>query len=255
MPAPSRAATVALTLTIAAGLLAACSPPSNGADRDDVKAHKIHSKQRERPPKVDPGPYPGPQPAPADAIVLFDGQNMDQWRKPKWTIEGQAMKIVPRKGAMQTKKTFGDCQLHIEFRTNPENKAKGQGRSNSGVFFGKYYEVQVLDNFQNKTYADGMCGALYGQYPPLVNASRPPGQWQTYDIIYDRPRFKDGQVIEPATFTVFHNGVLIQNHEDLVGPCAWRERPPYEPHGKLPIKLQAHGNVLWYKNIWIRELE
>jgi hypothetical protein len=225
------------------------------ADRDEVKAHKIHDKDRPQPPKVDPGSYEGPQPAPSDAIVLFDGEDLDAWRKPRWAIEGQTLRIKPGTGYLSTKRKFGDCQVHIEFRTNPADIENERYPSNSGVYFGPHYEIQVLDTSEKDIYADGTCGALYGQYPPLVDASRPPGEWQTFDIIYDRPRFEGGEVVEPAQFTVFHNGVLIQNHEALTGPTGHYERPAYQAHGKLPLMLQDHGSVLWYKNIWVRELE
>jgi hypothetical protein len=244
-----------LPVWIAVAALVATATVCPAADRADVKAHKIHDKNRPQPPKVDPGPYQGPKPAPADAIVLFDGEDLDAWQKPHWTIEDQTLRIKPKTGNLTTRKKFGDCQIHLAFRTNPANVETEKYPSNSGVFFGKYYEIQILDTYAKDSYADGICGAIYGQYPPRVDATRPPGQWQTYDIIYDRPRFEDGKVIEPATFTVFHNGVLIQHHEALTGPTAHGDRPAYQPHGKLPLALQDHGSVLWYKNIWVRELE
>jgi len=240
--------------------LALMAGVGHGADRDDVRAHEIHSKQRPTPPKVDPGPYPGPQPAPSDAVVLFDGTDLDHWQHrdgsaAEWLVQDGVMEVKPKTGYVRTKQRFGDCQLHIEFRTVPDSDRQGQAKSNSGVFFGELYEIQVLDTYRNSTYADGMAGAIYGQYPPLVNASRAPGEWQSYDIIYDRARFEDGEVVEPTHLTVFHNGVLIQNHEKLSGPTAWKKRPPYKPHGKLPIELQDHGSRVQFKNIWVRELE
>ena len=249
------------TLSLAGlSLLLMLTTTTSAADRDDVKAHKIHSKDRPKPEKVDPGPYPGPQPAPSDAVVLFDGSGLSKWQHDdgsaaKWRVVDGVMEVNVKTGYLGTKQSFGDCQLHIEFRTNTHKDKSGQDSGNSGVFFGKRYEVQVLNTYKNTTYADGMCGALYGQYPPLVNATRGPSEWQTYDIFYDRPRFKDGKVVEKAQFTVVHNGVLIQNHETLTGPTAHKKRPAYKPHGKLPIRLQDHGSPVQYKNIWVRELE
>src|SRR5262249_12469494 len=151
----------------------------------------------------------------------------------------------------------GDCQLHVEFATPTPAHGEGQGRGNSGVFFGlDRYEVQVLDSYGNKTYADGGAAAVYGQYPPLVNASLPPGQWQVYNIIYTAPRFEpDGKLVSPARLTVFHNGALVQNNVQLTGPTSWLERAPYQPHPeKQPISLQDHGNPVRFRNIWVREL-
>ena len=152
---------------------------------------------------------------------------------------------------------FGDCQLHVEWATPVPAHGEGQGRGNSGVFLGlDRYEIQVLDSYENKTYADGSAGAIYGQYPPLVNVCRPPGQWQTYDIVYTAPRFDaEGKLLSPVRLTVFHNGVLIQNNVQLTGPTSWLERAPYQAHPeKQPISLQDHGNPVRFRNIWVREL-
>jgi len=216
-----------------------------------------HSEERPAPKKVDPGDSWSD--APSDAIVLFDGEDLSEWQhgdgsKAKWKVKGDYMEVVPGTGSIKTKKTFGDAQLHVEWATDPEAEGHGQHLSNSGVFFGSY-EVQVLDTYKNKTYADGMAGALYGQYPPLVNATRPTGEWQSFDIVYRRPRFKDGEVVQPATFTVFHNGVLVQECEELVGPTSHGKRTPYRKHGDLPVSLQDHGHKLRFRNIWIRELD
>jgi hypothetical protein len=167
------------------------------------------------------------------------------------------MECVKGSGYIRTLQNFGDCQLHIEWAAPLPAQGEGQGRGNSGVFFGlDRYEVQVLDSFENKTYADGSAAAIYGQYPPLVNASLPPGQWQIYDIVYAAPRFDaEAKLATPARLTVFHNGVLVQNHAALSGPTSWLERAPYRPHPeKLPISLQDHGNPVRYRNIWMREL-
>ena len=166
------------------------------------------------------------------------------------------MEMVKKTGAIRTKKKFGSCQLHVEWASPEEVTGDSQGRGNSGVFLMEFYEVQVLDNYRNITYADGMAAAVYGQYPPLVNACRPPGEWQTYDIVFHRPRFDaDGGLLRPAFMTVFHNGILVQDRVELTGPTAWKQRPPYKAHAdRLPISLQDHGNPVRFRNIWIREL-
>jgi hypothetical protein len=200
--------------------------------------------------------------APSDAVVLFDGKDLAAWvsmdgTPTRWIMKDGYMECVQGSGYVRTAQNFGDCQLHIEWATPTPAKGEGQGRGNSGVFFGlDRYEVQVLDSFENKTYADGSAGAVYGQYPPLVNASLPPGQWQTYDIIYIAPRFGDSDELRsPARLTVFHNGVLIQNNVELTGPTSWLERAPYRAHPeKQPLSLQDHGNPVRFRNIWVREL-
>ena len=227
--------------------------------------HKIHDEDRPRPEHVDPGEsFRAP---PSDAIVLFGGEDLSAWEKagggePGWEVVDGTMRIVPESGSIQTRRGFGDVQLHIEFATDPESQGqadgKGQHYSNSGVFFMKDYELQILDSYENETYADGQAAAIYGQYPPLVNASRKPGEWQTYDVIFHRPRFNEqGEVTRPATMTVFHNGVLVQDHEKLTGPTAHKKRPPYKPHAKRgPIMLQDHkDDPIRFRNIWVRELE
>jgi len=203
---------------------------------------------------VDPGPPP------SDAIVLFDGTDLSQWegengRPARWKIEGGAM-VVNGTGSIRTKRSFGDCQLHIEWATPAQVEGEGQGRGNSGVFLMERYEVQVLDSWQNKTYYHGQAAAVYKQAAPLVNASRPPGQWQSYDIIFHAPR-RDaaGQVVKPATITVLHNGVLVQDHFEILGTTYHDQSPHYEKHpDKAPISLQDHGNPVRFRNIWIREL-
>ncbi len=162
----------------------------------------------------------------------------------------------PKSGDIFTKEEFGDIQLHLEFATPTPPKGESQERGNSGVFlFGKY-ELQVLDSYQNRTYADGSCASIYGQYPPLVNASRPPGEWQTYDVVFIAPRFKDAKLETPAYITVFHNGVLVQDHSEILGESGHKILAKYVPHGpKGPIKLQDHGNTTRYRNIWVRPLD
>lgn len=236
--------------------------PNGQTARQVVEKWTVHDPDRPMPPVVNPGPAGNPVPAPSDAIVLFDGKDLSQWahnrgQPARWKIEKGYMEVVAKTGAMRTKQNFGDCQLHVEWASPVEVKGESQERGNSGVFLMNIYEVQVLDCYNNKTYADGMTAALYGQYPPMVNACRPPGEWQTYDIVFRRPRFDEkGQLTSPARFTVFHNNILVHNDVELTGPTAHKARPPYKAHAdKLPISLQDHGNPVRFRNIWIRELE
>jgi Domain of Unknown Function (DUF1080) len=224
-----------------------------------------HDRQRPQPPVVTPA-VPSTQEqvgkAPSDAVVLFDGKDVSQWASmdgspTRWIVNDGYMACVPGSGYARTLQNFGDCQLHVEWATPTPPHSEGQGRGNSGVFFGMdRYEIQVLDSYESPTYADGSAAAVYGQYPPLVNASLPPGQWQVYDIIWTAPRFEaDGKLRKPAHVTVFHNGVLVQNNVELTGPTSWLERAPYSAHPeKQPISLQDHGNPVRFRNIWIREL-
>jgi len=223
---------------------------------------KIHDMDRPLPQVINPGPVSLPVPPPSDAIVLFDGKDLSQWCDNKgqpaaWKVIQDYMEVVKKTGTIKTKQNFGDCQLHIEWAAPFPASGDGQGRGNSGVFLMDIYEVQVLDSYNNRTYADGMAAAVYGQFPPLVNACRPPGEWQTYDIIFHRPLFdEDGNLTSPARMTVFHNNVLVQDNVELMGPTVWKKRVPYKAHpNKLPISLQDHGNPVRYRNIWIRELE
>jgi hypothetical protein len=226
----------------------------------------IHDVNRPAPPVITPGAECGA--APSDAVVLFDGTEAsmtNNWtdtkgNPTKWVFRDGCMESVKGAGYIQTKQQFGSCQLHVEFATPSRVIGNSQGRGNSGVFLHGQYEVQVLDSYENKTYPDGQCGALYGRAVPLVNASRKPGAWQSYDIIYHRPMFdKDGNVTRKATFTVLHNGVVIQDHVELVGGTGWinpHAVTDYKPHGdKGPIQFQDHGNPVRYRNVWIRELK
>jgi len=220
-----------------------------------------HSMDRPRPPVVQSAPHVGQAP-PSDAIVLFDGKDLAQWQAEdgsaaKWVVRDGFVEVKPGTGMLVSRRGFGDAQLHIEWTTPTPPKGEGQERGNSGIFLMGIYELQVLDSYQNDTYADGQAGAIYGQSPPLVNATRPPGQWQTYDVVFHRPHFKaDSSVERPARMTVFLNGVLIQDNFELSGPTAHQRRPPYSAHAdKLPLKLQDHGNPVRYRNIWIRELQ
>ncbi len=204
------------------------------------------------PPIVSPGEGGS---APSDAIVLFDGSNADQWKGgEKWLKEDGT--LTASRGPIRTKQTFGSCQLHVEFMSPEKVRGRGQGRGNSGIFFGDFrYEVQVLDSFENKTYFDGQCGAIYKQAPPMVNPCRKPGQWQTYDIIYGAPEFDDDdKLTKPAYLTVLLNGVLIQNHVEVQGNTFYDKPPSYSAHeSKQPIGLQFHNNPVKFRNIWVRE--
>jgi len=227
----------------------------------------IHDMNRPTPPVVDPGPEQAPVKAPSDAVVLFDGTEatMVNWsdtrgNPSKWRLGEGFMESVKDAGFIETKAQFGSCQLHVEFATPSKVVGTSQERGNSGVFVHGMYEVQVLDSYDNTTYADGQCAALYGRAVPLVNACRPPGQWQTYDIIYHRPTFSaHGKVVRKATFTVLHNGVLVHDHVVLQGGTGWvgpYAVTGYVPHGdKGPLQLQDHGNPVRFRNIWIRELK
>lgn len=222
----------------------------------------IHDTTRTQPRVVDPGPIAFSSQAPSDAVVLFDGRDASQWRAQdggasRWKIEKGYLEVVGQTGGISTVQGFGDCQLHIEWAAPAEPVGAGQARGNSGVFLMGRYEVQVLDSYRNPTYPDGQAAAIYGQYPPLVNASRALGEWQAYDIIFRRPRFNErGEVVEPARITVIHNGVLVQNAVALTGPTGHRSRPPYTVHAdRLPIGLQDHDSPVRFRNIWVRDLE
>lgn len=197
---------------------------------------------------------------PSDAVVLFDGSDLSAWESDAgdaaWRVADGAFTVVAGSGAIRTRDGFGDVQLHIEWRTPEEVVGEGQGRGNSGVFLMERYELQVLDSYDNRTYSNGQAGSIYKQSIPAVNASRPPGEWQSYDIVFIAPRFDaDGNVVSPGTMTAFHNGVLIQNHFELRGPTVFIGEPEYEPHAdRLPIMLQDHGNPVSYRNIWVREI-
>jgi len=205
---------------------------------------------------------------PSDAIILFDGRNLDQWQaadsaeEAKWRLVDGAMEVVAKTGDIKTKASFCDIQLHLEWMT-PTNVTgqdgkplESQARNNSGVFLQERYEVQVLDSYQSKTYSNGQAGAIYKQSIPLVNATFAPGKWQTYDIIFNAPKFKSNKkLLKPGYITVLHNGVLVQNHFEIQGATAWIGKPVYGAHGCAPLRLQDHGNPVRFKNIWVRKLD
>jgi hypothetical protein len=211
-----------------------------------------------------------PTPIPSDAIVLFDGKNLDQWvsvrdKSPAgWTVADGVMTVKKAAGNIETRRSFRNYQLHLEYRIPANITGSGQARGNSGLFLASTgsgdggYELQILDSYKNETYVNGQAGSIYKQHPPLVNASRPPGEWQTYDVVWTAPVFAaDGKVTSPARVTALHNGVLIQNDAVLAGETVFIGKPRYRPYTTAPIKLQAHGDPsppLSFRNIWVREL-
>jgi Domain of Unknown Function (DUF1080) len=226
----------------------------------------VHDGERPQPKIVTPGePSTQEKPGvpPSDAVVLFDGRDFSHWRKedgsaPTWKVENGYVEVTKGAGDVFTKEEFGpDVQLHVEFATPVPANGTSQGRGNSGIFLYGLYEIQVLDNYDNQTYPDGQATAIYGQTPPLVNACRKPGEWQTYDIVFEGPRFNaDGTVARKAVTTVLHNGVLTQNHTVVNGPTIHKQVGVYAKHSeKGAIKLQEHGNPTRYRSLWIRELK
>lgn len=210
-------------------------------------------------PKVAPTENNG---APSDAIVLFDGSNFDSWTQGnsspvEWVLnKDSSMTVNPKTGGITSKQVFGSIQLHLEWKSPQKIEGKsGQGLGNSGVFLQGRYEIQVLDNIDNETYSNGQVGSIYKQSIPLAMASVPTGEWNIYDVIYHQPEFdENGEVIKKATITVLHNGVLVQDHFEIQGPTEYKGPPIYKAHGKGPIHLQAHGDLVSYRNIWVREL-
>jgi hypothetical protein len=226
--------------------------------------YEVHDMKRPRPVVITPGTESTQAEAgkaPSDALVLFDGKDLSHWEaeggkgEAPFKIKGGYMEAA--KPGMQTKDKFGDIQLHAEWSEPEDIKGESQGRGNSGFYIMGRYEVQVLDSYKNDTYADGQAAALYGQYPPLVNSTRPPGQWNVYDIVFHRPRFDEsGKVTKPATVTVFHNGVLVQDHAELKGATGHHQAGTYEKHAdREPLHIQFHGNPVRFRNIWVRDLE
>lgn len=266
----------ALTLTLATTAAFAQQPfPTPAPATNPIGGHQdsplipgtkwhVHDGERPQPAIVVPGAFPTQEKAsipPSDAKVLFDGKDISGWKNGKgedaqWKVENGYME-VNKTGEITTKEEFGpDVQLHVEWSApNPPN-GSSQGRGNSGIFLYGRYEIQVLDNWENQTYPDGQATAIYGYMPPLVNAAVPPGSWQTYDIIFEGPRFVEGKLAKPAYVTILHNGVLTQNHIALIGNTPHGKVGTYTPHGeKGPIKLQDHGNPTRYRSLWIRELK
>ncbi|MGH9240125.1 MAG: 3-keto-disaccharide hydrolase [Vicinamibacterales bacterium] len=217
--------------------------------------YRVHDSARPRPATVTPALRVGD--APSDATILFDGTDLSSWAPTKngWRVENGYMEVVPNSGDLRTKETFGDVQLHVEWAAPAQVRGDSQNRGNSGIFLHRRYEVQVLDSFDNLTYPDGQAGALYGQWPPLVNAARRPGSWQSYDIVFEAPRFEGSRLIKPAYMTVFLNGVLLHNRKELMGPTVHRALASYAPQpAEDSLVLQDHQQPVRYRNIWIRRL-
>jgi 3-keto-disaccharide hydrolase len=225
---------------------------------------KIHDRSRPMAPVITPG-EPSTQDhagkPPSDAVVLFNGKDLSNWEsvkggEAKWKVGDGYFEVAPGTGDIQTKQGYGDCQLHVEWAAPDPPHGKDQDRGNSGVFLHGLYEIQVLDSFESPTYADGQAAAVYGQFPPLVNACRPPGQWQTYDIVFHGARFDAaGVLLRRATVTVIQNGVLVQDHVKIMGSTAHMQRPPYAATPeKLPLRLQDHNHPVRYRNLWLREV-
>lgn len=227
---------------------------------------RVHDIDRPMPPVIEPGVNSTQDvigTAPSDAVVLFNGSNADAWVQRsgndcEWLlVDGNAMEVRPRSGDIQSRQEFGTCQLHVEWRAPTEIYADSQGRGNSGVFLLGLYEIQVLDGFNNPTYADGVTAAIYGQTPPLVNACVPPGHWHSFDVVFESPVYVDGLLTQPAYMTVFHNGVIVHLRQAMDGPTQHRALASYDNvHGpKGPLVLQDHGDRVQFRNIWIRELD
>lgn len=254
------------------------SPPKQAANHDlgyeDTPMlpglpFRVHDPKRPHPRVVTPAAKPGGPPS--DAIVLFDGKDLSKWKSvllpgttratpnpsgvADWKLENGYFQSVPGTGDLATNEKFGDVQLHVEWATPSDPQGNSQSRGNSGVWLMSRYEVQVLDSYQNPTYADGQAGAIYGQWPPLVNPTRKPGEWQAYDIVFEAPRFSGGRLLHPATLTVFLNGILLHNRKELMGPTLHRQLAHYEPQPDADsIGLQNHNGRVRYRNIWIRRL-
>jgi hypothetical protein len=251
------------------------TPPETRPDiGDDVRGYtdtpripgqkwRVHDAERPRPKKVTPGPLVS-APPPADALVLFDGKDLSQWvtaarggqtLEPKWKVENGYIEIAPRTGRLRTKESFGDCQLHVEWMIPKGSEGQGQSRGNSGVEIMGRYEIQVLESFTNQTYADGQAASIYGQWPPLVNASRPEGEWNVYDIFFEAPRFENDKLVKPAFVTVVHNGIMVHHRQEIMGGAIHRRVATYRPHrAEEPLSLQDHNHAVRYRNIWIRRL-
>jgi len=258
-------ATVGTVLSLTSAALAASSGPVFYGDApDDHHPWAIHDRNRPQPKVVAPGTFSSaqqPGQPPADAVVLFDGTDLSKWESTKegnpparWLVKDGYMEVT-QTGDIRTKEKFGDCQLHVEWAAPKRVEGESQGRGNSGIFLMGLVEIQVLDSYNNVTYADGHAASVYGQYPPLVNALRPPGEFQVYDIVFRRPIYRDGQVLDPGYVTVFVNGVLAQDHAVLEGPSGHMGRTKPRPFPDTgPLELQDHGNPVRYRNIWYRPL-
>jgi hypothetical protein len=227
---------------------------------------RVHDIRRPQPPLVTPGAKPGEPPS--DAVVLFDGKDLSRWMAvgkgkqrgqivpPGWKVRNGYMEVAGGTGDLISKEKFGDCQIHVEWAAPPEIDGTSQWRGNSGILIMNRYEIQVLDSWNNPTYADGQAGSIYGQFPPLVNPARKPGEWQTFDIVFEAPRFEAGKVVKPANATVFYNGVLVHHRQEWIGRMAHRVVGTYAPHEpEEPLALQDHDTLVRYRRIWVRRLK
>ena len=220
--------------------------------------YRVHDSTRPQPRIVTPAPVEAPFAPPADARALFDGTDLSAWESVKggdapWTLENGFMLVAPKSGNIRTRAALGDGQFHVEWAAPEVVVGESQGRGNSGVFLMSLYEIQVLDCYDNPTYPDGTTGGIYGQWPPLVNACRKPGEWQTYDIIWEGPRFDGEKLTRPARVTVIQNGVLLHHAKELLGPTRHKSEPAYAPHpAEAPLMLQDHGDLVRFRNIWFR---
>ncbi len=244
--------------------MAEAKPSLGYSDTPIIPGQKWHVHDGDRPqPRVITPPTESTQDKPgkpsSDAVVLFDGSSLAPWQgrdgATKWKLENGYMEVVPGTGNIYSTEKFGSCQLHVEFAEPTVIKGAGQGRGNSGVFLMRMYEIQVLDCYNNPTYPDGTTAGIYGQYPPLVNACRAPGQWQSYDIIWEAPKFEAGKLVKPAFVTVMHNGLVVHHRQELQGPTQHRQLASYTPHDPVgSLELQDHGDLVRYRNIWYRPL-
>lgn len=230
--------------------------------------YHVHDYKRPHPPVVTPSDRPGGPPS--DAIVLFDGKDLSKWQShassitksgavggaPEWKLGSGYFEVIPKTGDLETKEKFGDIQLHVEWAAPSEIVGKSQSRGNSGIILMGKFEVQVLDSYNNPTYADGQAGAIYGQWPPLANAVRKPGEWNAYDIVFEAPVFEGDKLVKPAYITVFCNGVVLHNRKASMGPMVYRQVAHYEPMpAEGPLVLQNHGTKVRYRNIWVRKMQ
>jgi hypothetical protein len=257
MPGRTTTYIALIGLILVCGLVYAQNSPVGYTDTPMLPnlPYHVHDPARPHPAVVTPAAQPGGPPS--DAIVLFDGKDLSHWtpaRQP-WKVENGFMEVAPNAGDLRSKERFGDVQLHIEWAAPEQIRGNSQNRGNSGIFLQGRYEVQVLDSSNNLTYADGQAGAIYGQWPPLANASRKPGEWQTYDIVFEAPRFEGQKLTKPAYLTVIHNGVLLHHRKELMGPTVHRQLAAYVPHaGEDSLVLQDHQSPVRYRNIWVRRL-
>lgn len=267
--------TILLALALSGSFAAQCQEQLPASVGDDKRGYndtpqlpnqrwKVHDMARPRPRKIEPGKPLLQENPPSDAIVLFAGKDLSQWtsggkdgkfHEPKWKVENGYIEVAPHTGGLVTKQKFGDCQLHIEWMVPAGVEGAGQSRGNSGVELMRLYEIQVLESHDNVTYADGQAASIYGQWPPLVNASSPQGEWNVYDIFFEAPKFEGDKLSKPAYVTIVHNGVLVQHHKENIGRAIHRKVATYAPHGpEEPLSLQDHGQLVRYRNIWIRRL-